>query len=788
MSRAQGYTMRKKFFPILLALVWTLLPALSHSAAQAVPATIQSTDGQQASEADTRVGELASLSDEQVRQLLLTRLNDEKKTMQVERGSGPAAFVGRLFQGIDERSEQVLEQMVKLRGHLLNFLPDLFRGLAKLGGDGGFIRVVGNILLVITVIGIGVGGEIWFRRTVLTKYFRLDSAPAQGGDGLARFWISFTRYLPEFLGIIVFFCVSCFFFFLLFGAGHDPVRYLFLAALLALSLSRFVAVCSKLIFSPDNSEFRLMDLEDEWAGMTHKWIVLLSSFTLSGLLVGEFFHRLEVDKMSVSLILLFLATGLLILIGIGGMKLKERVTTHLLAVADKNSVGGNGWAMRQFAGSWHILALLYLAVLWFFLVVEMANSSQGGNGAFIFSLFVVPIFIIMDRLGQWVVKNGLGLLNMHDVEPGTEDELDEEQLEELEKMRLLEKKSRRLARSIIIIAMGLWIAGLWGVRIPYLSGMGGAVFDIMVICTLALFSWRLFSSFIERKITENLPEDSGEEESEDEWGGGAAAGRVHTLLPMVRKFIGSVLTVMVVLVILSSMGVDIGPLLAGAGVVGLAVGFGAQKLVSDIFSGFFYLMDDAFRVGEYISAGSISGAVEAITLRNVMLRHHRGMLQIVPYSELGAITNFMRGGVVVKFDLNFPYDADIDKIRKIIKKTGQAMLKDEEFGEDFIRPVKSQGVREITGAIMTIRVKFTAKPGTHFVIRREAYKRITENLIAKGIHYAQSKVLVDLPPSAAGDSRAVEAAGAAAQAAAAEEAKKKSSETAGSEESSMPGM
>jgi small-conductance mechanosensitive channel len=251
---------------------------------------------------------------------------------------------------------------------------------------------------------------------------------------------------------------------------------------------------------------------------------------------------------------------------------------------------------------------------------------------------------------------------------------------------------------------------------------------------------------------------------------------------MVRKFLGTVLVVMVTLIIFSSLGVDIGPLLAGAGVIGLAVGFGAQKLVSDVFSGFFYLLDDAFRVGEYLQAGSVSGAVEAITLRNVMLRHHRGMLQIVPYSELGAITNFMRGGIVVKFNLEFPYDADIDKIRKIIKKTGQAMLKDEEFGKDFIRPVKSQGVREITNSVMVIRVKFTAQPGTHFVIRREAYRRITENLVAQGIHYAHRKVIVEMPaeehdlkkpPTPDQMQRALEAGAAAGQAAmAADEAKK----------------
>jgi len=179
---------------------------------------------------------------------------------------------------------------------------------------------------------------------------------------------------------------------------------------------------------------------------------------------------------------------------------------------------------------------------------------------------------------------------------------------------------------------------------------------------------------------------------------------------------------------------------------------------------FYTPLDDAFRVGEYLEAGTVSGTVENITLRNVLLRHHRGMLQIVPHSDLGAITNFMRGGIVVKFNLDFPYDSDIDQIRKIIKKVGQAMLENEEFGKDFIRPVKSQGVREISNSVMTIRVKFTAQPGSHFVIRREAYKKITEALSAKGIHYAHRKVIVDLPQAAAENitNEQLKAAGAAA--------------------------
>jgi small-conductance mechanosensitive channel len=324
---------------------------------------------------------------------------------------------------------------------------------------------------------------------------------------------------------------------------------------------------------------------------------------------------------------------------------------------------------------------------------------------------------------------------------------------------------------------------LWGFEFPFAVNIVQAAFDILITLTLALFIWRIISKIIERKIAESMPEE--EEEAVDdggEFGSAKQLGRSYTLLPMIRKFIAITLLVMVALIVLSSIGVDIAPLLAGAGVVGLAVGFGAQKLVADVLSGVFYLLDDAFRVGEYIQAGSVKGAVENITLRNVMLRHHRGMLQIVPHSELGSITNFMRGGIVVKFNLEFPYDTDVEVVRKTIKKVGQAMLQDEELGPDFILPVKSQGVYEITNSVMVIRVKFTAKPGRQFLIRRDAYRRISEALAAKGIHYAHRKVIVEVPQAeehTLTEEQVREAAGAAAaqQLAADEKAKQQSAAT-----------
>lgn len=266
---------------------------------------------------------------------------------------------------------------------------------------------------------------------------------------------------------------------------------------------------------------------------------------------------------------------------------------------------------------------------------------------------------------------------------------------------------------------------------------------LFIIILPVIVIWEMVRSNIKSQVPE---EELDEDDGDDEWGA-QSLSRGDTVLVVLRKFLLVIVFTIIGFLLLSAMGVNIGPLLAGAGVIGIAIGFGSQKLISDILSGIFFLMDDAFRVGEYIEAGSVSGTVEAITLRNVMLRHHRGMLQIVPYSELVSITNFMRGGLIVKFNIELPYDTDIDKVRKIIKKVGIKMMEDPEMGPDIIRPVKSQGVRSVGDSVMVIRVKFTAQPGKHFLIRREAFRRITEALAAQGIYYAHRKVIVEMPES-----------------------------------------
>lgn len=635
-----------------------------------------------------------------------------------------------------------------------------------------------NVILVIFFISIGLLIEFIIRRVFIKKLFlAISESETQNMCNSEKLTATIARVLPDILGIIIFasaayisFNISLYPSLVMPDVWSDSpfLQLFFLATIIAITAIRLVTVISNIIFSPRIVLFRVLPMQCQDARTSNNLVVLTTSYFIVVLMFVVVVRNLGATFETARLLQLFFATLLLLATFVAVIVNRDKVKQYILDSGEAKDQSLT-WGRKQFAEIWHILAPVYLFILWLLLVDNLADTDAGNSGAFILSFFVVPIWMIADKIVQWVIRYAMSILKIHQQHHDDQDVPTKEDLIERQKGRELYVKIKGLARIGVVAALFIWVASLWNINIPFFSGLAAVALDALIIMTIALFFWQFISNWIERKIDESLPEEEEGESHDDEWGGAASRGRAYTLLPMIRKFIGSVLVIMVTMTILSSMGVNIGPLLAGAGVVGLAIGFGAQKLVSDMFSGFFYLLDDAFRVGEYLTAGNVSGTVESITLRNIMLRHHRGMLQIVPHSDLGAITNFMRGGITVKFNLDFPYDAPIDKIRKIIKKVGQKMLDDEIYGKDFIRPVKSQGVREITNSVMTIRVKYTAQPGTHFVIRREAYRLITEALNAQGIYFAHRKVIVDLPEiEASGEEenlqkQIVHAAGAAAQ-------------------------
>lgn len=305
-----------------------------------------------------------------------------------------------------------------------------------------------------------------------------------------------------------------------------------------------------------------------------------------------------------------------------------------------------------------------------------------------------------------------------------------------------------LAHIWLVAVLGLVSAEEWRSLGRTLATAGATVF-------LAYVIWQILKFQIDRYMARNpiAPAGPGAMDGDAGEAHPQSASRMRTLMPLFRFTLAAAILVLAILIVLTELGVNTAPLIAGASIFGLALSFGSQSLVRDIVSGIFYLIDDAFRVGEYIDTGKAKGTVEGFTLRSIQLRHQNGQIHTIPFGQLGAITNFSRDWIILKFNLRLSLGTDIELVRKTTKKIGQEMMADPDLKKDMIEPLKLQGIADIADNSLVVRFKLTAKPGNPTFVQRQAIKRIYQVFREKGIEFAQATVSVqtlgDHPGSAA---------------------------------------
>jgi moderate conductance mechanosensitive channel len=663
---------------------------------------------------------LSRLSDEQVRQILIQQL--AKSLPQAHQTSEPS---GGLM-SLESLSILFQQRFSEIGRYLPQFFSDMAQTFQKVTDGGGLTVLLQMFLALAVIIGLALAVERFCWRFSASMRERFDAAPVM--SGWMRFGTAVVRIMPEFLGIVVFSLLSKLLFLVFPFSQKGGWRLLFIAVMMVIVLIRLIILLSRLICSPNAAQLRLAPVSDATAAILHQKLTLLAGYFAGVYVFLLFLQKLETHTDGIFLITLVISIPFMVLLRHILWRSRTIVASHLRQTGQGPS-GEISWFRNQMAISWHILAMGYVAIVWLLGIGRLALYGPQNDGAFAVSFLLVPLYLILDRAGKWMVTETFGTIRKTVDQDNTR----------------YVRITTGLVRIVIVFSLALWLFHIWGIDLPLLDKVGEAAFSILMTLILAHVIWGQINRYIQQKLESLAPPPSEEKADFDEEFSGQTLDRSFTLLPVLRKFVGTVLVVMTTLIVLSSLGINIAPLMAGAGVVGLAIGFGSQKLVSDVLSGFFYLVDDAFRVGEYIQAGSVSGTVEGFTLRNINLRHDRGALQIVPFSKLGAVTNYNRGGAVVKFNLSLPYDTKIEQVRKIIKKVGQQLMDDPELGPDIISPIKSMGVKTVVDSVMTFRVRFTAKFGRQGIIQRKAFELIADALAKKGIHFAHRRVIVEMP-------------------------------------------
>jgi small-conductance mechanosensitive channel len=652
--------------------------------------------------------DLARISDSELRALVLERLTPAPEAAEP---FNPAIFAYRLQQSFG-RVRESLGTILAAHVDLPVVFGTVWSSLTS-GREGGGM---GELVLIFAAAVIaGALIELLLRRRIGAA-----QSPGTSAPGLRdKLGFLLRRTLGTLLYVALFAGTAAAIFFTLY-TGDVRDRTTFVFYLSAIAIIRVVAGLVRAYLGLDHADMRIPLFATAEAKRIYSSILVTVALGAFGFFTCALFGTLGVGGKAHSLLLLMVGTVMAL-----GLSLTFLLNRR--AFARDLSENPRGTALRRrYAVAYPWLMSIGTLLLWGGLVFV---ALLGKTPLFGVALLTIGLFIVWPGLDAAIAREGAKCIDLDDQ---------------------ITLAVLRVLRIGLAVAMVLILAILWRIDLFASPADGGlqavvasSLLEIGGVVLIAYAAWQAIRIWIDRKITEDDAAHGGEAADASEMEiGGTGRSRLRTLLPLFKRALQATVGVIAFMIVLSSLGLDIGPILAGAGVVGLAIGFGSQTLVRDIVSGAFFLMDDAFRLGEYIDLGFVKGSVEKIAIRSLQLRHHRGALHTVPFGEIQRLSNYSRDWAIMKLRFRVPFDTDIEKARKVIKNVGLALLEHPDIGEDFIQPFKSQGVVEVDDHGLIISTKFMSKPGKQFLIRRHAFAAIQKALAENDIPFAHPQVRV----------------------------------------------
>lgn len=502
--------------------------------------------------------------------------------------------------------------------------------------------------------------------------------------------------------------------------GVTPVLAMFAAAILV--RWRFMSLILRAILRPHDAAARLVELPDIDA---RRMSATVSALVLIITMLVGFGQYGLMDEDSGAPHVVGLLVALIVFPLYAACIVYARRAGEAL-VRGRRSEGLVAVCRDALAKAWVPVGLLLVALMFVLFVGGLSLGLLRYSHAIYSTLGVLFVMLVLDRLTEW---------EFVDSERGVPDGMTAHAV-------------ARILRGIGLAIGAMLIAWLWidaiepsgKVRDTAMGSATAAVTTLLV----ALIAWELVRLGIDRHL-QNTGGAPGLRIDEDD--AATPASRLQTVLPMLRAAFAVLIAVVAALIVLSRLGVDTAPLIAGAGVFGLALSFGSQSLVRDIISGLFYMWDDAFRVGEYIDTGRLKGTVETLGVRSVKVRHQNGPLHTIPYGQLGAVTNLSRDFATIKFNMRFDPRTDVEFVRRTTKQIGLATQEENaELAAEIMQPLKLQGVAEIVDNALVLRFKFTARPIKPSWVQREYLKRMYKVFAEKGIAFATGAVFIQTMP------------------------------------------
>ena len=497
------------------------------------------------------------------------------------------------------------------------------------------------------------------------------------------------------------------------------------ALLMAYMSARALMALGSVVFAPGLTRLRLVPCDDVTAAYATLWIRRVAFTGVTFYAAAEIAKLFALPQGAYETIW---RVGLLVIsILIAIIVLQNRATiASLLAAPDLHAgeVPTRGRRMLRaardrLAEAWHVIAVLWLLAAWAVWALQIERGFERLAAASLATLAIIIAGKLLDEGARRVLDRLFRISTELSVRsPGLQAQANRY----LPALRTLISLVI-IAASVLLIfeAWGLnsiaWFQqGRWGGRL--LAGLS----SIGITLAVALVIWEVANSWIQRHL-KHLPQDSS----------AARSARVRTLLPMLRTALGVLLFITVGLTLLAEIGINVAPLLAGAGVVGLAVGFGSQTLVRDVITGIFLLFEDAVAVGDTITVGGMSGTVEQLSIRSIRLRALDGSIHIVPFSAVTTVTNSTRDFGYAVIDVALDYSTDTDEAVGMLRRVGESMREDEAWAPQLLAPLEVLGVERITDAGVILRARIMTPPARRWAVGRELNRRVKQYSDATGI-------------------------------------------------------
>jgi small conductance mechanosensitive channel len=496
-------------------------------------------------------------------------------------------------------------------------------------------------------------------------------------------------------------------------------------------LVRVVIAIAHLLLAPAAPALRLFPLADVDANYLFIWTRRFADLVIYGYFFVVALGPLGMPESGAEALVKIL--GLLVTLAVIVFILQNRnnVATWLRGNGEATMVFRS--SRSRFADIWHVLIILYVVALY-------GVWTLAANDGFQFVLqasAITLVILVVARVGAGLLRRALRRLfslkdDVRHRYPGLEARANRY-------LPILENSVSIIFALITLFA----VLEAWGIEsfewlaTPIGQKMTGSVITIALLLVVTVVMLEVISAAIERYLSRD---------------GVEVSTRARTLLPLLRTTLLVVLVTMFVLITLSELGLNIAPLLAGAGVVGLAIGFGAQTLVKDIITGMFILMEDQLAVGDVVKVGTHAGVVESLTLRTIRLRDLAGTVHVVPFSEVTTLENMTKDFSRYVFEVGVAYREDTDEVVEALKQVGDDLIQDENFKDLIVAPLEVLGVDKFGDNAVVIKARITTKPIKQWQVGREFNRRMKKRFDALGIEIPFPHRTIYFGEDKAGDS------------------------------------